>query len=978
MLQKLAFWNWFRGAGATTDIVSASEALTPKKPFEFDDIYGREVEDAELIMYPPKHVGIPVFSLNAIKKRYAKQMQAVIEHSGMGDHRVTDAGGLYRDALYSKVMDNFIAYAHMVPASEGYHHDKPGGLLVHCLEVATMAIRISKQERPFVGDDFIDVQRIKEQRMPYAAFLGGLLHDSGKLFTDVRVSALFVLPETGDQNGGDIDVVRHGIAVPDWRPERESLLSWAKRFAVTRYTVTYLPTRVHRRHNSQSAQLASKIITPEGLDYLLTDQLNLHEPLIDALTGYSDSKEYLASVIRRADSKSAAEDAIRIHSAFTGMQNLSAFQKIHKLIKISYPNWSFNKQSGHAWCIGGSVFLSWTRAFDAIIDTSRKTQIFIPRSAEFLYELMLENSIVKEFGGRDRTIKFHPGKFKQVDIEKIHSGENPATWHHLIEVRDWNTLFDGDALPKSAPGVIHSPKTGDYLVTDTQGEVTIYKSDELEASIAQQAVAREQAKIEQQAEAEANEQAIEDAKDSIAKAKESERLSRANARAKASQETASATTSSANATPKQITSPDAGSPVKAPQSKRGVPKAKSRISPAMIAQMAGESTSDANTDESTPANDSNDSNVTEISTQPPNDKTTSASISPDTTAEEVTPPSLAHLLPQGMALSDSKHKGFKVIDAGALGKALDMTAAEAIEDLIQKGVPFSDVPGEVDQLIEVSQSKQGVKFLAYISVNDAGVIMPATTENATSEHTQDESSKPQATLTERRRKESNSGTNTPERDSVKAVPEESKSATTEPSAKTSTPNKRTKSSTRKAQGQSTSKAAPASNSSSGQQSAEPTMELPGDVEQAPAPKQTLETLSELRTEDTDSKKKKGKEEATKALPVNDSVATTILHHCQAAPRGSLAHYIAKLHEKDPSYAFVYESDISAVGFDRSFTRALVSTGLASSLSAVGSIPYIIFEHFPDEDAESRIYWYKTPVIYLHLSHLSEVQLGELK
>ncbi|MCO4319913.1 TraI domain-containing protein [Aliidiomarina quisquiliarum] len=905
MLEKLK--RWVNGG---VSLSSAPDSRrTPKTQSSFDDIYGREVEDAELIMYPPAHVGIPVFSLSAIKKRYARQIESLIKHGGVGDHRKTESGELLREKLFNEIIDNFIEYAHMVPASEGYHHDKPGGLLVHCLEVATMAIRISRNEKPASNDGFIDIQREQEARMPYAAFLGGLLHDSGKLFTDVRVSALYILPnEAGEK---DVLVQKSDSNIPDWRPERESLLAWAMRFGVTRYSVTYLPTRIHRRHNSQSAQLTSKILNEQAVDYLVTNNVNLHENLTTVLSGYGGSKEHLASIIRRADAKSASEDAIRIHSAYTGMRKLSGFQKIYKLINLAYPHWVYNKSSAHAWCISGSVFLSWTRAFDSIIDMSKRTGIFIPRSAGFLVELMLENSILKEFGGRDKTVKFHPGKYTLVDIKKIHSGNTTPSWHHIIEVREWNTIFDGEALPKNQPGIIHAQNAKDYLLIDKSGEVTIYKEQDIEILIEQDEKGQS---LSDKTVSTDTPQANTPASDR----NETDEAPAKRGKSKAKSESASKEASSSKGSGQELSS--------------GVPKAKSKISPAMIAKMAEDAKR-----ESTDKAKSNAPDKTPVEKAETPKNTT-----PDTSKLET-------LIPSGVAPEKSKHKGYVTFNAGQIGEALKLTAAEAIEALIEKGLPFCDVPGEVDQLIEISNIKGEVKLLAYMREEDANTDTPkqsSASEKKTSKKVQPKSISPES-----------------------SPPDSISKQKAQAEKDTRTPKNRTKDSTQKIKGTTTT-------SSSGKQTAKPSLR---DIENGgveDANQSQLDLVMDTAAEG-DTKKAREKSKGVN-LPSTNAVATTIMHHCQAAPEGSIAYYLEKLHKAMPDFEFLYNDDLKAVGFDRDFSKALVKSKLATNLSAIGNLPFVIFEHFPEESDENNVYWYSAPIIYLHLSYLSKVQLGDLK
>lgn len=91
-------------------------------------------------------------------------------------------GEVYKEAyaLTSEVKDSFLrsvtleileklsSFWHEVPGAKGVHHAFVGGALVHCVSVAKIALAIS-QQLPDSNDDL--------------CFVGGLLHDLGKLFT---------------------------------------------------------------------------------------------------------------------------------------------------------------------------------------------------------------------------------------------------------------------------------------------------------------------------------------------------------------------------------------------------------------------------------------------------------------------------------------------------------------------------------------------------------------------------------------------------------------------------------------------------------------------------------------------------------------------------------------------------------------------------------------------------------------------------
>jgi len=448
----------------------------------YSDIYGRAIPDADIIMYPPKHVGIPVFSVDAILKRYGHHLEKVRKHAGIGDNRSAKNGGPLFDAMYRKPVERFIEYAHMLPASEDYHHTSPGGLLLHSLDTALMALRFALSEKAPRESRFIDLHKQTQERYPYAAWLTGLCHDTGKLFTDMRISALLAFNDSGEE----VDTRKSNVTIPDWRPEKESLIEWAQRFGVTRYDVTYLNSRVHRRHNAKSSYLLREMLFGDGLDYVLASPTNIHGQMIDSLNGYADRDDYLSNIIRQCDGHSAATDAIQLHSRYTGTSTMSGFGRVHKILRLSRPMLSFNSRKGHAWCIGKSVFLKWTSAFDVLIDTSRKSQIFIPHSAEMLKELMYENQLLKRFGGVERSVKFLPGEHSKKTVEDIYRGRFEARWEYLIETREWNTLFEAETLPKPSPGIIHMPTSDEYLIVNSEGETESVMGEDVERAIEQE------------------------------------------------------------------------------------------------------------------------------------------------------------------------------------------------------------------------------------------------------------------------------------------------------------------------------------------------------------------------------------------------------------------------------------------------------------------------------------------------------------
>lgn len=87
---------------------------------------------------------------------------------------------------YGQTLGRFTAFVQLVPASESHHHAQPGGLLLHALETADIALHLRRAQVLPPGVAPEDIQR-REHRWTFGVFLAALLHDVGKPLADMRV-----------------------------------------------------------------------------------------------------------------------------------------------------------------------------------------------------------------------------------------------------------------------------------------------------------------------------------------------------------------------------------------------------------------------------------------------------------------------------------------------------------------------------------------------------------------------------------------------------------------------------------------------------------------------------------------------------------------------------------------------------------------------------------------------------------------------
>jgi len=436
----------------------------------YRDIYGRIVPDAESQFYPPKLVGVSVFSVDAILHRYRAEIDKIWQHAQIGNHRKTPAGHSLFTDRYINVVRRFIEYVHMVPASEYHHHSHPGGLLRHSLEVALIAMREAKESRP-PTTNMTDTDEKRRVRYIYASWLVGLLHDTGKLFSDMHIVAVTVLDPKTKQS---VSAATYGMNIPTWKPQAMSLIEWAEAYNVERYTVIYRK-RQHKAHDQLSSILLGRVLKGEGLDFIIDAPGDLYGEMNSVLSGYmTDRESFLAQRIRSGDAKSTIADINHIEEKTFGRRKKSIKKQILDAMRSARSGWVFNTKNGHAWVLGDKVFLRWSKAYDSIAKKLREEGVEgLPFESKTLRTIMEEHNIITAQRSGSMCVLFSVGAFTDEEIHQIKNLELTPTTEEIDEVVFPAYVFDADPLLPSAEGVMVDPISNEYSRVTRVGDVLL-------------------------------------------------------------------------------------------------------------------------------------------------------------------------------------------------------------------------------------------------------------------------------------------------------------------------------------------------------------------------------------------------------------------------------------------------------------------------------------------------------------------------
>lgn|GEM_PF-5057431 len=210
------------------------------------------------------------------------------------------------DDLFARLIWNFACMVGILPASRGHHHAKRGGLFTHSLDVAYRALQLSSSYNLCM--DSIPRNRDADAlAWQLAAFIGGLLHDIGKVHTIGIVHAYSQLPDPDQPADRFISSAapRHRAV---WHPTICTLEQWAKSNRVESYYIDY-SAAVARPH-AMYLERYFVLLVPQALRaFLLTSEPGIVSMLEDFLPNPEKGLSLpLFRVVKDADMMSVAED----------------------------------------------------------------------------------------------------------------------------------------------------------------------------------------------------------------------------------------------------------------------------------------------------------------------------------------------------------------------------------------------------------------------------------------------------------------------------------------------------------------------------------------------------------------------------------------------------------------------------------------------------------------------------------------------
>jgi hypothetical protein len=326
--------------------------------------------------YPPYLKGIPAKTIQDIidsQKDLLYKIKYLTEESEWNDY-------------YSKVIFNFIKYAHLLPASESNHHRGIGGLTRHGLEVGYHAL-YSSEDKVAGNNLFPSDRRNFIKRWRFAIFCAGLCHDIGKPLTDITITS------------------NDGLLI--WNPYTGSLYDWLKSGNLSDYNIVWRKGR-EGQHAILGPMIAYQVIGRESMAWISGGTPELPYDMTEALMGTEGRSNLIRDMVRNADVYSVAKDLRELASQSFGDIGLPVERFIldaARRLSSKYQN--VNKKGSMFWIINSDLYLIWPRASSEILDILKKDNIpGIPKDPDTIADILIDRSLAIATEDRASRIRY--------------------------------------------------------------------------------------------------------------------------------------------------------------------------------------------------------------------------------------------------------------------------------------------------------------------------------------------------------------------------------------------------------------------------------------------------------------------------------------------------------------------------------------------------------------------------------------------
>lgn len=338
--------------------------------------------------YPKRHKGFAFHSGDELIKENHYLISRIKNAVALGDEF---------DSVALPLIQRFAEYSQLLPASKSEHHRLSGGLFTHSLEVGLYATN-SIQNRLFCINEHSQDSVKREGYWKFGVFVAGLLHDSGKMVTDLIITS----------DGGE-----------KWNPFEGSMIQWKERKQLESYRFAFNKKRKHKAHDALGNQITSIIMPEQTKQYLFRGGEDVFFSVVSVLSGdKAQAHPVMFEAVKDADAKSSKDDMVNYVAPSSETRQLSKTDHLMMGVAqmIEEGEWKVNTLGSRVWVNQYGVFIPWISGAvnELLFFLDKKGVRGFPKDAETLKNMLV-----------------HDGKFKGKTSET-----NKAKWSFTMTVTD--------------------------------------------------------------------------------------------------------------------------------------------------------------------------------------------------------------------------------------------------------------------------------------------------------------------------------------------------------------------------------------------------------------------------------------------------------------------------------------------------------------------------------------------------------------
>jgi hypothetical protein len=337
------------------------------------------------------------------------------------------------ELTYGTVIKNLSMHAHMLPASRNWHHEYPGGLFEHSLEVAIFALR-NFNASLIESSGYIDKDRKRKISWRMAIFIAAMCHDVGKL---VDLYVVYDMDNPGCR----------------WNPLDCSLYHWAKKNNVKKYRIDWNPHTSADGHKEQNLVIYHRIAPSSILKMIHDDFDNLPKKVVTSIRCRTQENFQIYDIVSNADMLSTERSRETIYDRMYGRRKATDVDKYIKILtELACDKWQSNlsNNSAEVYVFDNECYMKFPEVLKSIADQVQHRNLKLSSDHTTILNRLIEAQFIVARKGDNSRESY---------IWMVRPGTSKSrAYIKALRVTSATYLYGKNRPPPSIPGDVLTPQ----------------------------------------------------------------------------------------------------------------------------------------------------------------------------------------------------------------------------------------------------------------------------------------------------------------------------------------------------------------------------------------------------------------------------------------------------------------------------------------------------------------------------------------